>query len=89
MTYHRTAGTGGTRNSSQERHFTNKPNFNKSQGSGTVRRGKTVHNPSKTKPKKDTKSRYDRMMSGIPPRKNLGEHIGSRMIGKSKITGKY
>jgi len=87
MTYHRTAGKGGTRNSATERHFTNKPNFNKSAGSGANPQGRVKHNPPAAK--KDTKGRYDRMKAGIKPRKTLGEHIGSRMIGKSKVTGEY
>lgn len=46
MTYHRTGGKGGTRNSKQGRHPTH-PNFNKKTGSTARRKGKTVkhHNP--------------------------------------------
>jgi hypothetical protein len=40
MTYHRTAGKGGTRNAKAEP----LPNFNKTQGSGTVRKGKMLPN---------------------------------------------
>lgn len=84
MTYHRTGGKGGTRNSPRERHFTDKPNFNKYQGSGVRRKGKMVHNP-------DNSKRYEEMMSGhgIPKRKNLKEKLGAYMIGRSKVTGKY
>lgn len=91
MTYHRTGGTGGTRNSPRERHADRfLPNFNKSQGSGAKRKGKRMDNPGKGSKRKDTpKQRYDRMMSGIPPKKTIGEHLGSRMIGKSKVTGRY
>lgn len=90
MTFHRTGGKGGTRNSRQERHFTNVPNFNKSQGSGRNPQGRVKHNPPRgSMDTMSPKERYKRMQAGIPPRKTLGEHIGSRLIGKSKVTGKY
>ena len=47
MTYHRTAGKGGTRNSKAERHPTH-PNMNKSTADGfsrPARRGKVQLNP--------------------------------------------
>ncbi len=46
MTYHRTGGKGGTRNSKEGRHPT-LPNFNKKSGSSKRTTGKTVkhHNP--------------------------------------------
>ena len=91
MTYHRTGGTGGTRNSRRERHFTNKPNFNKSTTGGHSRRpssGRTKHNPP-TNQKDTPKQRYDNMMSGRRVKKSLNEEFGSRMIGRSKVTGSY
>ncbi len=47
MTYHRTAGKGGTRNSKQGKHPTN-PNYNKSTTAGAskpARKGKVQLNP--------------------------------------------
>lgn len=83
MTFHRTAGEGGTRNSPRERHADKYlPNFNKSQGSGRKRKGKEQLNPT-------NEERYKRMMSGKPPKKNLKDEFGSRMIGRSKVTGRY
>ncbi len=47
MTYHATAGKGGTRNSARTKHIDEyAPNFNKSQGSGVNRRGRKENNPS-------------------------------------------
>ena len=46
MTYHRTCGKGGSRNSVRERHADRfLPNYNKSQGSGKIARGRRVDNP--------------------------------------------
>ncbi|MGI9288798.1 MAG: hypothetical protein ACR2P1_25650 [Pseudomonadales bacterium] len=100
MTYHRTCGKGGTRNSARERHADEYlPNFNKSTTDGfssPPRRGRKVNNPGKGKGTKDaaaqgrrTKDRYDRMAAGIPPRQTIGERVGARFIGKSGITGRY
>ena len=44
MTYHRTAGKGGTRNSKQGRHPKH-PNFNKKRGSSKRTKGRMVNNP--------------------------------------------
>lgn len=93
MTYHRTAGKGGTRNSRQERHFTNKPNFNKSTSGGHSKRpskGKQVMNPP-TKPKDTShRERYDTMMAraraGIKPRRT---GLDRMLSGKSDITDRY
>lgn len=52
MTYHRTCGKGGSRNSVRERHADRfLPNFNKTQGSGTIARGRRKDNP--PPPKRD------------------------------------
>lgn len=45
MTYHRTAGKGGTRNAKQGP----LPNFNKTEGSGQRRRGKMLPNAAPSK----------------------------------------
>ena len=48
MSYHRTGGKGGTRNSPRERHAEDYlPNFNKKQGSGTNPKGRVKKNPGK------------------------------------------
>ncbi len=48
MTFHRTCGKGGTRNSARERHIDEyAPNFNKRQGSGANPRGRKKNNPTK------------------------------------------
>ena len=69
MTFHRTAGKGGTRNSPRERHATDLPNFNKSTSGGhsrTPSRGRTVHNPPSSATKRERRQRYDNMMAGKP-----------------------
>lgn len=76
MTFHRTAGKGGTRNSRRTKHpELSFPNFNKSTGSGRVRQGKTQLNPGKKRNR--TAGDY------------IEDAIGSAMIGKSKVTGRY
>ncbi len=94
MTYHRTGGKGGTRNSPRERHADRfLPNFNKSTAGGhsvAPRKGRRVDNPGKgSKPKDTPTQRYKRMMEGTPPRRNLGERLGGFAIGRSKVTGRY
>lgn len=60
MSYHRTGGKGGTRNSARTKHIDEyAPNFNKRQGSGRNPRGKKQNNPAKRTPRE----RYDRMMA--------------------------
>ncbi len=100
MTFHRTCGTNGTRNSKRERHADEYlPNFNKSTSDGysaAPKRGRKMNNPGPGKNAKDTprqrraktKSRYDRMMAGIEPRRTLAERIASQFIGRSKVTGR-
>lgn len=76
MTFHRTAGTGGTRNSARTKHIDEyAPNYNKSAGSGVNRVGRKQNNP----PKKRKRSVGDR----------LADAFGARLIGKSKVTGRY
>ena len=109
MTFHRTCGKNGTRNSPTERHADEYlPNFNKSEGSGVNRRGKKQNNPTwadrykaetgdprptdadmRQYRRQKTKSRYKKMRQGQAPRKTLSESLGSRMIGRSKVSGRY
>lgn len=78
MTYHRTGGKGGTRNSRQTKHpelFL--PNFNKSTTAGRKlppRKGKLKLNPSK----KRNRTAMD----------YVEDAVGSAMIGKSEVTGR-
>lgn len=73
MTYHRTAGKGGTRNSARTKHIDEyAPNFNKTQGSGVNRRGRKQNNPPR-KPKRspiDAAEEYvgDAMLDFFNPR---------------------
>ena len=92
MSFHRTGGKGGSRNSARERHADKfLPNFNKSTTGGhsrPPRKGKRVDNPGKGSKKKDTthRDRYDDMMfkarSGIKPRQSVKNRI---LAGKSGV----
>lgn len=101
MTYHRTGGKGGTRNSPQERHIDEyAPNFNKTQGSGRVRQGRKQNNPPKKLSAAERRQRYDRMMGDreTPPNPEWtkGDEVEAQFasrvpifgIGRSKVTGK-
>jgi hypothetical protein len=88
MTFHRTAGKGGTRNSARTKHIDEyAPDFNKSQGSGANPRGKKQNNPGKQS------GRYDRMMAiardpgateaGRRPKRSKLEQM---LAGKSGVT---
>ena len=93
MTFHRTAGTGGSRNSRRERHATDLPNFNKSIGSGVNRKGKKKLNPPTnggTTPEARRK-RYNRMMDPHQSVPRTGEEIMGGMMTrkKSEITGRW
>ena len=79
MTYHATAGKGGTRNSRRGKHpELSFPNFNKSTSGGNTRparQGKTQLNPAKKRNR--TVKDY------------LEDALGAAMIGKSDVTGRY
>ena len=78
MTYNRTAGKGGTRNSRANKHpELNFPNYNKSTAGGftaAARTGRTKLNPAKKR----------RTLGSL-----ISDALGSAMIGKSKVTGRY
>jgi hypothetical protein len=64
MTYHRTCGKGGTRNSARERHIDEyAPNFNKSRGSGRNPRGRKQNNPPKSAADQRAADRFGLMMA--------------------------
>lgn len=83
MSFHRTGGKGGTRNSVRERHADRfLPNFNKSQGSGRVARGRRKDNPPSS-----PRDNYDAMMTrakdlGIPPDP---DPVGDFLLGPSPV----
>ena len=91
MSFHRTGGQGGTRNSPREKHCDRYlPNFNKSTSGGHSRRprkGKRMDNPGPgSSPKDSPRKKYDAMMkkarAGIKPRQSLGNRI---LAGKSDV----
>lgn len=84
MTYHRTGGKNGTRNSPRERHADKYlPNFNKKQGSGVKRKGREQLNPT-------NEERYKRMMGGKKPKMSLATRAMNRLaLGRSKVHGRY
>jgi hypothetical protein len=91
MSYHRTGGKGGTRNSPRERHADRfLPNFNKSTSGGHSRKpskGRRMDNPGKgSKPKDTPEQRYKRMMGGQKMRRT---GLDRALSGKSGITDKY
>jgi hypothetical protein len=77
MTFHRTAGKGGTRNSRRTKHpELSFPNFNKSTRKGAkqpARTGRVQLNPAK---KRRTVTDY------------IEDAVGAAMIGKSEVTGR-
>lgn len=91
MSYHRTGGKGGTRNSVRERHADRfLPNFNKSTSGGHTRRplkGKRKDNPPTSKKDQEYRQRYDDMMfkaknAGIKPTQSA---LNKLLAGKSGI----
>lgn len=92
MTYHRTGGKGGTRNSVRERHADRfLPNFNKSTTRGhsrPARKGRRKDNPPTSRKDTSTQERFADTMkkareAGVKPRRTALDRI---LGGKSDVT---